>query len=73
MISLYKIESKKVTPSDNYKASDERISVEIRGLSTDDKPTQIGSKAIDNGSVFIEMNTGKVYLYDLESQTWEEV
>ena len=73
MISLYKIESKKVTPSDNFKSDDERVSLEIRGLSSDTKPTQIGSKPIDNGSVFIEMDTGTVYLYDLENQEWNEV
>ena len=73
MISLYKIESKKVTPSDNFKQDDERLSLEIRGLSTDTKPTTIGSKPIDNGSVFIEMDTGTVYLYDLENQSWEEI
>ena len=73
MISIYKIESKKVTPSDNFKQSDERVSVEIRGLSTDEKPTEIGSKAIDNGSAFIEIDTGAVYLYDLSSEEWKEV
>ena len=73
MISLYKIESKKVTPSDNFKQGDERISLEIRGLFSDTKPTTIGSKPIDNGSVFIEMDTGTVYLYDLENQEWNEV
>lgn len=73
MISIYKIESKKVTPSDNFKQSDERVSVEIRGLSTDTKPTEIGSKAIDNGSVYICVDTGDVYLYDLEQEEWNEV
>ena len=73
MISLYKIESKKVTPSDNFKSDDERLSLEIRGLSSDTKPTRIGTKPIDNGSVFIEMDTGTVYLYDLENQEWNEV
>ena len=73
MISIYKIEQKKVTPSDNFKTGEERVSVELRGLSTDEKPTQLGSKAIDNGSVFIELNTGKVFLYDLDSEEWKEV
>ena len=73
MISLYKIESKKVSPSDNFKSDDERLSLEIRGLSSDEKPTEIGTKAIDNGSVFIEMDTGSVYLYDLENEEWKEV
>lgn len=73
MISIYKIEEKKVSPDENFKTGDERVSVEIRGLSTDEKPTELGSKTIDNGSVFIEMDTGSVYLYDLDSEEWNEV
>lgn len=32
---------------------------EFRGLSTDTKPTSCG-----NGSVFIEMDTGKIYFFN---------
>ena len=47
--------------------------VELRGLSTDTKPTEFNNDiAIDNGSVFVEINTGKLYFYDLESETWKE-
>lgn len=67
MISLYKIENTKVKPEDDY------ISAELRGLSTDEKPTEINGKEIDNGSMFIEIDTGKFYLYDLESQEWKEI
>lgn len=45
---------------------------ELRGLSTDTKPTTIGDITIDNGSVFIEIDTGKIFFYDIESQTWKE-
>lgn len=38
------------------------------GLSTDTKPTE----NIANGSVFISMNTGKIYFYDFENATWLE-
>ena len=41
----------------------------FRGLSTDNKPT---TEIVGNGSVFIEMDTSKVFLYDLESSTWLE-
>lgn len=44
----------------------ERV-VRISGLSTDEKPI---SKYIDNGSIFIEMDTSKIYLYDKEHTTW---
>lgn len=67
MISLYKIENPKT------KSDGEYISAELRGLSTDEKPTEISGKKIDNGSAFIEIDTGKVFLYDLENETWEAI
>lgn len=42
--------------------------LEIRGLSTDTKPTE----GVINGSIFIEMDTSKVYFYDLENEQWVE-
>lgn len=45
MISLYKLENSYTKPDGNYKT------VELRGLSTDTKPTEIGEGKIDNGSV----------------------
>lgn len=46
--------------------------VELRGLSTDTKPTELeDGKIIDNGSVFIEIDTGKIFFYDLENQEWK--
>ena len=67
MISLYKIENTKITPEGNF------ISGELRGLSSDgEKPTEIGEKKLDNGSIFLEMDTGKVYMYDLENEEWKE-
>lgn len=41
---------------------------EIRGLSTDTKPT-VG---VPNGSTFYEFDTVKLYVYDEESSTWLE-
>lgn len=40
-----------------------------RGLSTDEKPTE----NITNGSIFIEIDTGKLYMFDLESTEWKEI
>ena len=67
MVSLYKIENTDIKPDAEY------ISAELRGKSTDSKPTQIGNKKIGNGSQFVEIDTGKIYLYDLESENWNEV
>lgn len=41
---------------------------EIRCLSADTKPTDVS-----NGSSLIEMDTGKVYLFDQENSEWTEV
>lgn len=49
------------------------LQVELRGLSTDDKPIALNNGDIDNGSVFIEIDTGVVCLYDMENKSWEEV
>lgn len=47
---------------------------ELCGLSTDTKPTiQYDGVGIANGSLYIEMDTDKKYLYDEENQTWNEV
>ena len=67
MISLYKIENTELRPDADY------ISVELRGLAEDEKPTEIAGKKIANGSQLIEIDTGKVYLYDIESEEWKEV
>ena len=47
---------------------------EIRGLSTDEKPIgELDDKVISNGCTFIEIDTGKIYFYDLENEEWKEV
>lgn len=51
----------------------EEKEIEFRGLSTDEKPTTIGEEPIANGTSFIEIDTGTVFLYDSESQEWNEV
>lgn len=43
------------------------------GLSADEKPvTSYSGTAISNGSVFIEIDTGKSYMYDAEGEEWNE-
>jgi hypothetical protein len=49
------------------------IYAELRGMSTDTKPTSIGNKTIGNGSVFIEIDTQKIFFYDIDSEAWKEV
>lgn len=50
-----------------------KILAEFRGLSTDVKPIMFGEQKVENGSIFIEIDTGKVYFYDLENEQWMEV
>ena len=43
--------------------------VEYAGLSTDAKPTE----NVATGSIFLEINTSKVYAFDSENETWIEL
>ena len=38
------------------------LTLQVRGLSTDEKPTE----HVGNGSIFIEIETGKLYSFDRE-------
>lgn len=67
MISIYQV-NKLAGDNDSSKTI-----MELRGLSTDEKPTEISNTIIDNGSTFIEIDTGKVFLYDLENEEWKEI
>ena len=51
------------------KFTDQKKYVELYGLSTDTKPTT----GIVTGSVFVEVNTGKAYLFNEDSSQWVEV
>lgn len=65
MVSIYKNDNIKLTKDG------ELISAELRGLSTDEKPTEIGDKKIANGSVFIEIDTQKIFFFDETSEEWK--
>lgn len=50
-----------------------RLPLEFFGLSTDTKPIdEVDDIKITNGSVFIEMDTKKIFMYDEENQAWLE-
>ena len=67
MVSIYKQDNVRLT------LEGKKVSMELRGLSTDEKPKVINRAIVDNGSSFIEIDTGKVFLYDLDSETWKEI
>lgn len=47
--------------------------IELRGLSTDTKPTKWGYENIGNGSVFIEIDTGAIFMFDAQHKQWKEI
>ncbi len=58
------------------------IQVELRGLSTDTKPVgddqlplplgNCDKNLVENGSIFIEIDTGDIYMYNIEGASGEE-
>lgn len=64
MITIYKVDNVYKKPSED------EIFVELRGVSTDEKPTEVANKKVGNGSAFIEIDTQKIYFYDGESEEW---
>ena len=70
MVTIYNVKKSEMLTHPNGEVF---YLVELRGLSTDDKPTAIENGTIENGSAFIEIDTGKVYLYNLDSKEWNEV
>ena len=55
------ITEKEYDNKDNY--------IEAVCLSTDSKPTT----GIQNGSMCLEMNTGKIYVFNEDASTWVEL
>lgn len=67
MITIQKVENERTI------GENEAIRVELRGLSTETMPLEINGKLIDNGSEYICIDTGDIYLYDLENQEWHKM
>lgn len=47
-----------------------KTSWDLRGLSSDTKPTEIDGKPVPNGSTYLCLDTSEVYFYDAASQSW---
>lgn len=55
-----------------YNGTETKLALELRGLSTDTKPTDyFAGYAIRNGSIFVEIDTAKLYMFDEEHSEWE--
>ena len=51
-----------------------RIYLELYGISTDTKPIEkFGTTYIGNASTYLEMDTGKIFIYDEENHKWYEM
>ena len=66
MITIYNVKKSDIE-------GDGKFLVELRGLADDEKPTTINGGEILNGSSFIEIDTGDIYLYDGEGKEWNNV
>ena len=65
MVSLYKTYNTRTENGEIYNV------VELRGLADDDKPLVLDNGVnVDNGSVFIEIDTQDIYMYDLDDDSW---
>lgn len=53
--------------------TDGKAILELRGLSTDEKPTEeFADFPIANGSTFYEMNTGALFMFNADNAEWIE-
>lgn len=62
MISIY--QKRDIITKDGVEIKE----MELRGLSTDEKPT-----TVPNGAIFIEIDTGTLYMFDEDNEEWKEL
>ena len=48
-------------------------SADLRGISTDTKPTAANGNDIPHGSTWINMDDGSVFMYNKNNDTWYEM
>ena len=48
-------------------------SADLRGLTTDEKPTAAYGYNVPHGSTWINMDDGSAYMYNKNTDTWYEV
>ena len=70
MVTIYNIKKSEMI---NHPNGEVFYLLELRGLSSDEKPVEIENGTIENGSVFIEIDTGDVYIFDVENKEWNVV
>lgn len=70
MVTIYNIKKSEMI---NHPNGEVFYLLQLRGLSSDEKPVEIENGTIENGSEFIEIDTGDVYLFDAENKEWNVV
>lgn len=70
MVTIYNIKKSEMI---NHPNGEVFYLLELRGLSSDEKPVEIENGTIENGSIFIEIDTGDVYIFDSENKEWNVV
>ncbi len=70
MVTIYNIKKSEMI---NHPNGEVFYLLELRGLSTDEKPVEIENGTIENGSTFIEIDTGDVYIFDAENKEWKVI
>lgn len=70
MVTIYNIKKSEMI---NHPNGEVFYLLELRGLSSDEKPVEIENGTIENGSVFIEIDTGDVCIFDSENKEWNVV
>ena len=63
MVTIYKVEKANINNAGKFL-------VELRGLADDEKPTTINGGAIENGSEFLEIDTGDLYYFNEDDTEW---
>ena len=63
MVTIYKVEKANINNAGKFL-------VELRGLADDEKPTTINGGAIENGSEFLEIDTGSLYYFNEDGTEW---
>ena len=70
MVTIYNIKKSEMI---NHPNGEVFYLLELRGLSSDEKLIEIENGTIENGSVFIEIDTGDVYIFDAENKEWKVI
>ena len=70
MVTIYNIKKSEMI---NHPNGEVFYLLQLRGRSSDEKPVEIENGTIENGSEFIEIDTGDVYLFDAVNKEWNVV